>query len=248
MVRYSLRQATASSSLRSGQTILKMSSRGRPVIRPTTSNSSAAPPRRVMTWFAVSTTKRTLSVSVPSRSQQTSWNGPGLRSGSALALAGAGADRDRRHLDRKLGLLGDLAVTRHLAAPIQRGELVAERREVVELRVDDAEPDVAHRVDVGETLEDHLADPLRAHFRHPALPEGGLDVVDERAELLGREALRGGLLDRARQLAPVELLAAAVALLHLDAGRFAPLERGEPRLAPIARPAAPDGRPILRLA
>jgi hypothetical protein len=42
-------------------------------MRPTTSKSSGVPPRRAMTVFAVLTTKRTLSVRVPSRSQQTSW-------------------------------------------------------------------------------------------------------------------------------------------------------------------------------
>src|SRR6266516_617507 len=49
----------------------KISSSGNPVIAPTLSNASADPPCASMTRFAVSTTNRTLSVSVPSRSQRT---------------------------------------------------------------------------------------------------------------------------------------------------------------------------------
>src|SRR5205085_1553009 len=102
--------------------------------------------------------------------------------------------------------------------------------------------------DVGEALQDHLADPLRADLGDPALLQRRLDVVDQRSELLGGQALGGGLLDRAGELPPVELLPGAVPLEHLDAGRLAPLERGEPCLAAVAGPAAPDGGTVLGLA
>src|SRR5437867_3192053 len=61
----------ASSGVRSGHAMRKISSSGSPVIAPTLSNASADPPCASITRFAVSTTKRTLSVSVPSRSQRT---------------------------------------------------------------------------------------------------------------------------------------------------------------------------------
>jgi len=100
---------------------------------------------------------------------------------------------------------------------VERRQLVAEGGEVVELRVDDAEADVAHRIHVGQPLEHHLADALRPDLGDPALLQRPFDVVDERAEPLRREALGRGLLDRARELPAVEFLPRAVALQDLDA-------------------------------
>src|SRR2546425_1144420 len=60
-----------------------MASSGRPVSSPTFSYGSSGPPCVAMTAFIVSTTRRTLSVSVPSRSQRTA------RSGGPLAAATA---------------------------------------------------------------------------------------------------------------------------------------------------------------
>src|SRR6266545_4999820 len=71
MLRYSVRYRCASSGVRSGHAIRKISSSGNPVIAPTLSKASGDPPCASMTRFAVSTTKRTLSVSVPSRSHKT---------------------------------------------------------------------------------------------------------------------------------------------------------------------------------
>src|SRR5512132_4011980 len=105
-----------------------MSSSGRPVIAPTRSKSSAAPPCASMTRLAVSTTKRTLSVSVPSRSQRTA-----RRRGAASATAASGRDRSGR-FDREHGLLGDLAVAELLAFADERFELVVEGLGVLETR------------------------------------------------------------------------------------------------------------------
>src|SRR5437867_10864661 len=157
MSRYSVRYDWARSGVRSGQAMRKISSSGNPVIAPTLSNASGDPPCASMTRFAVSTTKRTLSVSVPSRSQRTARTVmpqlaseaprvlPRRRCQSESASATTARDCDCG-LDRERGLLGELAIARLLATAQQRLELVIEGIRVLETRVDDLEPQVAHRI------------------------------------------------------------------------------------------------------
>src|SRR5258708_29234963 len=105
---------------------------------------------------------------------------------SALALASAG--KDRSGIDER-DLLRDLTVARDLATPIKCRELVPEGCQVIDLGVDDTEADVAHRIHLGETLEDHLPNALRADLGRAARLQSHLHVVDERSELLARATL-----------------------------------------------------------
>src|SRR6267378_1567768 len=236
MSRYSVRYRCASSSVRSGHARRKMSSSGRPVIAPTLSNASAVPPCAAMTRFAVSTTKRTLSVSVPSRSQRTARRVTSSRPSAFAAPPG----RDDRGLDGQRGLLGKPAIAKLLAMPHEILELVVKRIGVLQTRVDDLEAQVAHRIGLGEAFEDHLADALRPDLGRSALADRRFDVVDEPVDRVWRELLRGSLADRARELAAVEFLARPVALHDLDAGRFRALARREALAARVARAASAD--------
>src|ERR1700704_3703403 len=142
-----------------------MASSGRPVMPPTVSCSSAVPPCASMTRFAVSTTKRTLSVSVPSRSQRTARTvtlAPLAMPGAGSASAAAARRGDDRGLDRQRRLLRELAVARLLSEANERLELVVEGVGVLQTRIDDLESQIAHRIRFSEAFEDHLADPLRS--------------------------------------------------------------------------------------
>src|SRR4029077_18632156 len=193
-----------------------------------------------MTEFIVSTTRRTLSVSVPSRSQRTA-----RRCGLLAATAARRAD-DNGLRDRQGDLLRDAAIARFLADPYERCELVVERVDVFDARVDDLEAEIREGIALGETLEDHLTDPPRCDLGRAALSDPCFELVDELLDLLGGQALRGGLADSARELAAVELLAAAVALQDLDASGFAPFKGGEPLLAAVADAAPADRVAVLR--
>src|SRR5439155_1326467 len=111
---------------------------GSPVIEPTRSKSSVVPPCASMTRFAVSTTKRTLSVRVPSRSQRTARTGEAPRTPRGVASATA-ASRGAScgGLDRQHRLLSDATATRFLALA---------RREALAARV--ARPSTADRLAV----------------------------------------------------------------------------------------------------
>src|SRR5438128_2264570 len=130
-----------------------MASSGRPVSSPTFSYGSSGPPCVAMTAFIVSTTRRTLSVSVPSRSQRTA------RSGGPLAAATARGPGDDRLGDGQGDLFGDSAIASHLANAHEGRELVVERVDVFQPRVDDLEAAVRQRVAFREALEHHLAAP-----------------------------------------------------------------------------------------
>src|SRR3989475_1811944 len=219
-----------------------MASSGRPVSSPTFSYGSSGPPCVAMTAFIVSTTRRTLSVSVPSRSQRTA------RSGGPLAAATARGPGDDRLGDGQGDLFGDSAIASHLANAHEGRKLVVERVDVFQPRVDDLEAEVRQRVAFREALEHHLADPSGRDLGCATLPDRGLELVDEAIDLFARQRLRCGLPDRARELPPVELLAAAVALQDVDAGGLAPRKGGESLLTPVADPPPPDGIAVLGLA
>ena len=104
------------------------------------------------------------------------------------------------------------------------------------------------RVAAIQALEHHLPDPARWDLGRPALPDASLELVDELVDLLGGQPFRRGLADRARELAAVELLAAAVALQDLDARGLAPLKGGEALLAPVADAPAADRVAVFGLA
>src|SRR5438445_8223973 len=196
-----MRYRSASSSLSAGHASRKIASSGSPLIAPTRANSSAGPPWLVITMFAVSTTKRTLSVSVPSRSQRTARRaGPG-----SVVLAAALARGNGDGLDRQGDLLGDAAVAGLLASAHERRELVVEGVDVLEPRVDDLEPQVPERIALREPFEDKLTDPLGRHLRDAALAERRLELIDEPVDLVGGERFGGALADRAGELATVEL-------------------------------------------
>src|SRR6266550_7668528 len=193
----------------SGHRSRNIASSGRPVSSPTFSYGSDGPPCAAMTQFIVSTTRRTLSVSVPSRSQRTARSG--------LAATAARRAGDNRLGDGQRDLLRDPAIACFLADAHERCELVIQRVDVLEARVDDLEAEIRERVALGEALEHHLADPSRRNLGRTALPHARLELVDEAIDLVAGEAFRRGLPDRARELPAVELLAAAVALQHLNA-------------------------------
>src|SRR2546427_7540079 len=218
-----------------------MASSGRPVSSPTFSYGSSGPPCVAMTAFIVSTTRRTLSVSVPSRSQRTA------RSGGPLAAATARGPGDDRLGDGQGDLFGDSAIASHLANAHEGRKLVVERVDVFQPRVHDLEAEIRQRVAFREALEDHLADPSGRDLGCATLPDRGLELVDEAIDLFARQRLRRGLPDRARELPPVELLAAAVPLQDLDTGGLAPLKGGESLLTPVADPPPTDGIAVLGL-
>src|SRR2546430_1499114 len=120
MSRYSRTYVFASSAVRSGHARRRMAASGRPVIVPTRSKSRAVPPCASITRFAVSTTKRTLSVSVPSRSHSTA-----RTRGAVLATAAARGGGHGR-LDREDGLLRDPAIAGVLTQADQTLELVVQ--------------------------------------------------------------------------------------------------------------------------
>src|SRR5438093_2559573 len=162
----------------------------------------------------------------------------------AATAARAGGDG----LGEKRDLLRNAPVTRLLADAHERRELVVQRIDVLETRVHDLEAQVAQWVALRETFEDHLADPLRRDLGDTALPHRRLEIVDQPVGVLGTQRLRSRLFDRACELAPVELLPAAVALADLDSGGLAALERREPLLAAVADAAPADGRAVLSFA
>src|SRR6266550_847954 len=134
----------------SGHARRNIASSGRPVSSPTFSYGSSGPPCAAMTAFIVSTTRRTLSVSVPSRSQRTA------RRCGLLAAATARWPGHDRLGDRQHDLLRDAAIARLLTDAHERGELVVERVDVLETRVHDLEAEVRERVALGQALEHHL--------------------------------------------------------------------------------------------
>src|SRR5438034_1490838 len=243
----------------SGHRSRNIASSGRPVSSPTFSYGSRGPPCAAMTEFIVSTTRRTLSVSVPSRSQRTARRdlpeasrerGFDVKAERARVLSPATARRtgDNGLGDGQRDLLSDAAIARLLANAHERRQLVVERVGVLESRVDDLEAEVRQRVALCEALEHHLADPPRRDLGRPALPDASLELVDEPVDLLGGQPFRCGLADRARELAAVELLAAAVALQDLDARGLAPLKGGEALLTPVADAPAADRVAVFSLA
>src|SRR5919201_4237259 len=119
MSRYSCTYPRSVSGVMSGHASAKIADSGKPVIDPTRSNSRLVPPCASITRFAVSTTKRTLSVSVPSRSQRTA------RTRDVLATATAGRYGGHR-FDRKRRLLRDTTVARFLPQTHETLELVVE--------------------------------------------------------------------------------------------------------------------------
>src|SRR5437867_1526796 len=234
----------------------KISSSGNPVIAPTLSNASGDPPCASMTRFAVSTTNRTLSVSVPSRSQRTARTVmPQLASEAPRVLprrccqsesASATTARDRDGgLDRQRRLFGEAAIAGLSATSHKRLELVVERIRVLETRVDDLESQVAHRIGLRETLEHHLADPLRSDLGGTALTDRRLEVVDQAVDRVGSELLRRRLPDRAPELASIEFLTSPVALHDLDAGRLRALAGRESLAARVAGATAADRVAVL---
>src|SRR5882762_993097 len=135
----------------SGHANRNIASRGRPVSSPTFSYASEGPPCAVMTEFIVSTTRCTLSVRVPSRSQRTARRGL-----SPTAAGRAGGDG---LADGQSDLLGDAAIARLLSDTDQGGELVVESVDVLDAGVHDLEAEIREWVALGETLEHHLTDP-----------------------------------------------------------------------------------------
>src|ERR1700675_2321832 len=153
----------------SGHANRNIASSGRPMSSPTFSYGSKGPPCAAMTEFIVSTTRRTLSVSVPSRSQRTARRCGGLLAATAARWAG-----DNRLADGQGDLLGDAAIARLLANAHKRCELVVERVNVLDTRVDDLEAEIRQRVALGEALEHHFADPPRRDLGRPALSHARL--------------------------------------------------------------------------
>src|SRR5439155_301669 len=113
-------------------------------------------PASATTAFIVSTTRRTVSVSVPSRSQRTarSW----------LAATAALRPRDNGLGDGQRDLLRDTAIARLLADAHERGELVIQRVDVLETRVDDLEAEIRERVALGESMTRVSGLPQPGHF------------------------------------------------------------------------------------
>src|SRR2546423_8314969 len=115
----------------SGHASLNMASSGRPMSSPTLSYGSRGPSCAAMTEFMVSTTRRTLSVSVPSRSQRTARRFP-------LATATTRLAGDHRlGADGQHDLLRDSPIARLLADAHEGRELVVERVEVLDAPVAD---------------------------------------------------------------------------------------------------------------
>src|SRR5437773_10551594 len=100
----------------SGHKSRNIASSGRPVSSPSFSYGSRGPPCAAMTEFIVSTTRRTLSVSVPSRSQRTARR--------CLAAATARRTGDNGLGDGERDLLSDAAIARLLANAHERRQLV----------------------------------------------------------------------------------------------------------------------------
>src|SRR2546430_6768200 len=113
----------------SGHASRNMASSGRPMRSPTLSYGSGGPSCAAMTQFIVSTTRRTLSVSVPSRSQRTAR--------MRLAATAARWARDSGLGDGQRDLLRDAAIARLLPDAYERCELVVERVDVLNTGVDD---------------------------------------------------------------------------------------------------------------
>src|SRR5712692_9300817 len=170
----------------SGHTRRNIASRGRPVSSPTFSYGSGGPPCSAMTALIVSTTRRTLSVSVPSRSHRTA-----RRCGAPLAAATARGPGHDRLGDGQHDLLRDAAIARLLTHAHKGRELVVERIDVLETRVDDLEAQIRERVTLGQALEHHLADPSRWDLRRAALLDVRLEIIDEPIDLLAGEPFRG---------------------------------------------------------
>src|SRR2546423_12785875 len=127
----------------SGHASRNMASSGRPMRSPTLSYGSGGPSCAAMTEFIASTTRRTLSVSVPSRSQRTA---------RRFRLAAATARLARDHGlggDGENDLLRDAPIARLLANPHEGRELVVQRVEILDARVDDLEAEGRERVALG---------------------------------------------------------------------------------------------------
>src|SRR2546427_5786913 len=107
--------------------------------------------------------------------------------------------------------------------------------EVHELAINRGEADVCDFVQVAQAVHHHLAD-LPAWDLHPAgAPQLRLDVVDDRAQPLGRDiALFGRLLEAGEELLRVEVLAATVLFGDVKGHRFdARTDRKSTRLTPV---------------
>src|SRR5438552_3273960 len=150
---------------------------------------------------------RTLSVSVPSRSQRTA-----RRCGGFLAAATARGPGHDRLGDRQRDLLRDAAIARLLTDAHEGRELVVERVYVLETRVHDLEAEVRQRVTLCQAVQHHLADTSRCDLGCSALLHIPFEIIDEPIDFLAGERFRRGFSDRARELPPIELLAAAVPL------------------------------------
>src|SRR5439155_10897705 len=194
-------------------------------------------------------TKRTLSVSVPSRSQRSARTGEAPRRSRGVASAPA-ASRGAScgGLDQQHRLLGDATVARFLSQPDESLELVVQRVGVLQARVHDLEAQVAHRIGLREALEHHLTDALRSDLRRAALLDRRFEVLDEAFDRVRRQLFRGRLADRRGELPSIEFLARPVALQHLDARRLGALARSEALAARVARPSTADGLAVLRFA
>src|SRR5438477_13173943 len=152
-------------------------------------------------------TSRTLSVSVPSRSQR-----PARRCGGFLAAATARGAGDDRLGDRQRDLLRDAAIARLLTDAHEGRELVVERVYILETRIHDLEAEVRQRVTLCQAVQHHLADTSRCDLGCSALLHIPFEIIDEPVDFLAGERFRRGFSDRARELPSVELLAAAVPL------------------------------------
>src|SRR5437867_4802597 len=101
----------------------------------------------------------------------------------------AGRSRGNDLRDGQHDLLRDAPIASLLPDAHQRGELVVERIDVLDARVDDLEAEIRERVALGEPLEDHFADPPGRDLGCAALPDARLEVVDEPIDLLAGESL-----------------------------------------------------------
>src|SRR5216684_6084743 len=100
--------------------------------------------------------------------------------------------------------------------------------EVHELSVHRGESDVRDLVQVAQAVHDHLADLPARDLDTSGAPELRLDIVNDRAQPLGRDVpLLRRLLEPGEQLLRVEVLAAAILLGDVERHRFDALIRRE---------------------
>src|SRR5712692_673479 len=127
-------------------------------------------------------------------------------------------------------------------------DLALDLLEVHELSINGREAYVRNLVQVAQAVHDHLADLSARDLDTSGAPELRLDVVDDRAQPLGRDVpLLRRLLEPGEQLLRVEVLAAAILLGDVERHRFDALIRREalPALQAFTPPA--DRLPDLRV-